>query len=104
MLRNTLAVALVIAAISPAFAAETPRVDQMEARQRERIEQGVTSGQLTAPETHRLVYQERQLDRHEARVKSDGEVTQAERYRLNQDAMRTSRHIHRQRHDTQTRH
>lgn len=102
MFRKALALALLIAAPA-AFADSTPRIDRMEANQRARIVHGVETGQLTEPETRRLVHQERQLARHEAHVKSDGEVTRAERYRLNRDALRTSRAIHRQAHDRQTR-
>ena len=103
MHRKAILVYLLLATPS-VLADSTPRVDRMEANQRARIEHGVQAGQLTVPETRRLVHQERQLARHEAHVKSDGVVTWGERYRLNRDALRTGRAIHRQAHDGQTRH
>lgn len=103
MYRRAILVSLLLGAPS-VFADSTPRIDRMQANQRARIEHGVQAGTLTAPETRRLADQERQLARHEAHVKSDGVVTPGERYRLNRDALRTSRAIHRQVHDGQTRH
>ena len=96
--------ALLLAAGTAALADSTPRIDRMQANQAARIGHGAATGALTVPESRRMVHQERSLDRHEAWVKSDGEVTRAERYRLNRDAARTSRAIHRQAHDVQTRH
>ncbi len=104
MLRRTIALGLLMACAGTALADATPRIDRMQAQQRARIEQGAASGQLTAPETRRLVRQERQLTRHEARVEVDGVVTRGERYRLNRDAQRTSRAIYWQKHDAQRRH
>ena len=104
MFRHSIPLALLLACAGPALADDTPRIDRMQAHQRARIEQGVSSGQLTRPETRRLVHQERQLARHEARVEADGNVSRGERYRLNRDARRTSRAIYRQRHDAQVRH
>ena len=104
MLRNTIALVLLTACSSSVLAQDTPGIDRMQANQRARIVQGVSSGQLTGPETRWLVHQERQLDRHETRVEADGNVTRAERYRLERNALRTSRAIHTQRHDLQTRH
>ena len=50
-----LAFAVVLTAITlPAFA-DTPWLDARERNQRERIAQGVRSGELTRPETRRLV-------------------------------------------------
>jgi hypothetical protein len=103
MTRTALVLILLVGASVPALADETPRIDQAQARQRERISAGIQSGQLTAPEARRLTQQERQLNRHELRVKADGTVTPAERYRLNRDAERTSRNIYRQKHDRQHR-
>ncbi|MFO1407887.1 MAG: hypothetical protein U1F08_10190 [Steroidobacteraceae bacterium] len=101
---RTLFAALLLTASAAALADATPRVDRMQAHQVARIHHGVDTGALTVPETRRLAHQERSLARHEAWVQSDGEVTRAERYRLNRDAARTSRAIHRQSHDAQTRH
>jgi len=104
MLRRTIALGFLLSCAGTALADATPRIDRVQEQQRARIEQGTASGQLTAPETRRLVHQERQLARHEARVQADGVVTRGERYRLGRDAQRTSRAIYRQKHDAQRRH
>jgi hypothetical protein len=70
---------------------------------RERIAQGVRSGELTRPETRRIVRGEIRLHRHERIARSDGIVTPGERYRLERNADRMSARIYRQKHDPQSR-
>lgn len=84
-------------------AADTPLLDQREQNQKERIVQGVRSGELTRAETRRLVAGQANLRRLEARAKSDGEVTARERVRLQREANQQSRRIARQKHDRQSR-
>ena len=103
MLRKALALVAMLAVPALATAAETPVLDQVQQHQRARIEQGVRSGELTAPETRYLVGQQRRLDHHEAAAKSDGVVTPAERHRLQHHARHSSRSIYRQKHDAQAR-
>ncbi len=98
-----LALAAVLIAASASAMAGTPGLDARERNQRERIAQGVRSGELTRPETRRLVRGEVRLHRHERIAKSDGVVTRAERYRLDRNADRMSRRIYRQKHDPQDR-
>lgn len=98
-----LAIAAVLTALSaPAFAG-TPALDAREANQRQRIAAGVRSGELTRPETRRLVRGELRLHRNERLAKRDGVVTRAERHRLQREADRMSRRIWTQKHDRQTR-
>jgi hypothetical protein len=97
---TTSALALIVA--GPIFAA-TPRLDQREHNQAQRIRQGVQSGELTRPETRRLVRGEARLRYHEAVAKSDGVVTSRERARLQHEANVESRRIYRQKHDAQDR-
>jgi hypothetical protein len=101
MFRKVLIASLLLS--GSAYATETPVVDQRQQNQRERIEQGVKSGELTRPETRRLVRGEAQLHRHEARAEADGKVTARERAHLRHDAQRMSKRIHRQKHDGQSR-
>ena len=99
-----LAIAVVTgAAVSAnAFAqTATPRLDQREANQQQRINQGVATGQLTPREANNLQRRENRLNANEARAKADGVVTPAERRRLQREANRNSRKIHRQKHDAQ---
>jgi hypothetical protein len=95
-----LAAALTVA--GPIFAG-TPGLDRREHNQAQRIRQGVASGELTRPETRRLVRGEARLQRHEAVAKADGVVTARERARLQHEASVESRRIHRQKHDAQDR-
>lgn len=100
---RTFAVAAVLAAVSVPALAGTPALDARQQNQRERIAQGLRSGELTAPETRRLVRGEVRLHRHERVAKSDGLVTAAERAALQRHANRMSARIYRQKHDPQSR-
>jgi hypothetical protein len=100
---RTFAMAAVLAAVSVPALAGTPVLDARQQNQRERIAQGVRSGELTAPETRRLVRGEVQLHRHERVAKSDGVVTPRERVSLGRHADRMSARIYRQKHDAQSR-
>jgi hypothetical protein len=105
MYRSIVATLGLLVASTAAFAGDnTPRVDQRQERQQERIAQGVESGQLNQREAARLEAQQVRNEAVETRVKSDGVVTPAERARLEARENRTSRHIYRQKHDGQQRH
>lgn len=103
MMNRKLALAAVLTAFSLPAIAGTPVLDARERNQRERIAQGVRSGELTRPEARRLVQGEINLHRHERIAKSDGVVTRAERVRLDRHADRMSARIYRQKHDRQDR-
>ena len=98
-----IALAAALAALSLPALAGTPGIDARERNQRERIAAGVRSGELTRPETRRLVRGEIQLHRHERAARGDGIVTRAERLRLSRHADRMSARIYRQKHDPQAR-
>ncbi|MGH8135571.1 MAG: hypothetical protein ACRER4_04415 [Steroidobacteraceae bacterium] len=102
MLRQ-IVITAALAAISVPALAGTPRLDAHEHNQRQRIAQGVRSGELTRPEVRRLFAGERRLHRHERYAKSDGVVTAGERARLERNAARMSARIYRQKHDAQAR-
>ena len=103
MIFRKFVLAAALAAISVPAMAGTPRLDAREHNQRERIAQGLRSGELTRPEARRLIAGERRLHRHERYANSDGVVTRGERIRLQQNANRISRRIYRQKHDPQSR-
>lgn len=98
-----LAAAVALGALGTAHAqgADTPRVDQRQANQQRRIDQGVASGALTPSEAARLRHQQGHVAAAEARAKSDGQVTRAERARLHAMQDRASGRIYRQKHDRQ---
>ena len=59
----------------PAASGATPGVDQRQARQEQRIEQGKASGQLTPREARRMERQQKGVARAESHAKADGSVT-----------------------------
>jgi hypothetical protein len=81
--------------------AATPRLDQRQANQDQRITQGVQSGQLTAKEAARLEKGQEHVQRLEDKAKADGVVTKQERARLQHAENVQSRHIAKQKHDGQ---
>ena len=85
-----------------AFAqAETPVIDQRQANQEKRIDQGIASGQLNEREANRLNKQQEHINKMEDRAKADGTVTKRERARIDNAQDRASRHIAREKHDAQ---
>lgn len=99
---QTLLLSVLVAASGAAFAqTATPRIDQRQANQEKRIEQGVASGQLTPRETARLEKGEQRIENAEDRAKADGEVTQKERTHLKHMENKESRAIYNQKHDRQ---
>jgi hypothetical protein len=104
---NKTIVAAAVLALS-AFAAtaagtDTPRIDQRQANQEQRIDQGIASGELTKPEARRMNRQQNVVNRAEDRAKADGVVTAQERKRLTKAQNATSKRIYRQKHDAQDR-
>ena len=94
----------VLSLVLPALAfaqANTPRVDQRQANQEQRIDQGVASGSLTQREANRLDRGQQRVDNMENRAKADGVVTRGERARLHQAQDVQSRRIYNQKHDRQ---
>lgn len=81
----------------------TPRINQRQRNQQQRIRQGVRSGELTRNEARRLERQEREIRQDERAVKADGVVTPAERREINRSLNRTNRRIYRNKHDRQDR-
>lgn len=81
--------------------ANTPRIDQRQANQEKRIDQGIASGQLNKRETRRLERQQTAVNKAEDKAKADGTVTAQERKRLTKAQNHASRSIARQKHDAQ---
>ncbi len=79
----------------------TPRIDQRQANQEQRIDQGVASGALTKRETRRLEREQAVINKAENKAKADGTVTAQERKRLTHIQNHASRDIRRQKHDGQ---
>ena len=101
--RNIVAV-LALAAAIPAFAqtTSTPRIDQRQANQERRIEQGEKSGALNQREAARLEKGQAHVQNMENKATADGKVTAKERARINQAQNKQSKRIYKQKHDAQT--
>jgi hypothetical protein len=105
MRNKFLAIALfVIGSTVATFAQNTPVVNAREHNQKERIKEGVQSGELTKPEAKKLVKQQRNIRKTEAKAKADGTVTSEERTKLDRKQDRANRNIAKQKHDKQDRH
>ena len=92
---------LATAALPVAAQTATPRVDQRQANQEARIEQGVQSGELTKKETAKLEQGQAKVQKMETKAKADGQVTQKERARLAKAQDKQSRKIYKEKHDKQ---
>jgi hypothetical protein len=105
MKRITLLAAAAFALIAGSAFAGTrdPGINYRQARQHERIAQGVASGELTARETARLIAEQREIAAEERYYRRDGRLSAWERADLERDLDRASRDIYRQKHDAQTR-
>jgi uncharacterized protein (DUF3084 family) len=95
---------LIVAFTAPVFADPKSRgVDRREHRQKERIRQGLKSGELNREEVKGLMGEQREIRAKEREMKSDGTFTREERKELHQDLNEASQNIHEQKHDEQTR-
>ena len=88
--------------VAPKDPLATPKIDARQANQEKRIDQGVASGALNSRETARLDARETKIESDKLAARADGKVTGAERRKLRREENRTSRAIHRQKHDAQT--
>ena len=86
-----------------AASAQTPGVNERQHNQRQRIQQGVASGELTRRETAHSVHDQRHIRKAEHIAKADGTVTNGERARLQHMQNTASRQLSRNKHDAQDR-
>ena len=70
--------------------ANTPGIDNRQDDISQRIDEGVSSGQISRREARRLQRRERAIERHEAEFKRDGVVTQQERRQLREELSQLS--------------
>ena len=101
---NAKRILALFAAVALPVAAQTatPRVDQRQANQEARIQQGVQSGALTNKEAARLEKGQARVQKMENKAVADGKVTAKERARIEKAQDRQSRKIAREKHDKQT--
>jgi hypothetical protein len=79
-------------------------INRREYSQRNRIRDGIRSGELTRGEAYRLIDQQRRIETYERRSRlDDGRLDWQERRRLDRMLDRSSRDIYRQKNDRQDR-
>ena len=79
-------------------------VNQREYSQRNRIREGIRSGELTRGEANRLINQQSRIESYELRSRlDDGRLDRQERRRIDQMLDRSNRDIYREKHDRQDR-
>ena len=103
MTRTSRLLVTVLAAIALPVMAQTntPNIDQRQANQQQRIDQGVKSGELTGKEAARLEKGQERVQAMEDKAKADGKVTRKERVRLQQAESKQSKKIYHEKHDRQ---
>ena len=70
--------------------------------QQQRLVRGIKSGELTARETYRLSREQAQIQRMESRFRRSGDgLSYREGVKLQRELNQSSRHIYRQKHDSQ---
>lgn len=101
---KTLAAAVLVSAFAlPALAqtASTQRIDQRQANQQQRIDQGVQSGALTEKEAARMEKGQERVQKMEDKAVADGKVTAKEGARIEHAQDVQSKRVYRQKHDRQ---
>ncbi len=96
----------VLAALATPVLAQTPstpRIDQRQQNQDQRIDQGVQSGELNRKEAARLDRGQARVQKMENKAVADGKVTAKERRRIEHAQDQQSRKILREKHDNQVR-
>jgi hypothetical protein len=101
MKTKTIVAALFAVAAASAFAQPTPVIDQRQANQEARIQQGVATGELTPREAARLEGGQQHVQNLENKAKADGVVTPGEKARITQAQDVQSRRVAKQKHDRQ---
>lgn len=104
ILKTALVAAAVVASIGasaqtyqrhydPRVGVDTTELDARIARQGDRIERGIQRGQLNRYETRQLMREHRDIERMQARAKSDGRVSRWEADQLTALVDRADQHI-----------
>ena len=76
---------------------KTPR------HERQRIKQGVKSGELTRTETRTLVNQQKDIHQDKKEATADGKITRAERKHIKRDERKANRSIYKKKHNKRDR-
>jgi uncharacterized membrane protein YebE (DUF533 family) len=100
---SSLLIAVLTAFTLPVLAqTNTPNIDQRQANQQQRIDQGVKSGELTGKEAARLEKGQAHVQTMKDKAEADGKVTPRERKRIQRAQNKQSKKIYHEKHDRQT--
>ncbi len=80
-----------------------PGVNHRQHHQKNRIKQGVRSGELTKDEVAGLRTDQKEIRQEERAYKSDGKLTREERKDIHQDLNQASKEIYQEKHDADKR-
>lgn len=83
--------------------AKSPNINYKQKNQKQRIVQGVKSGELTFRETARLTKQQVNIQRKKKQFKSDGTFTKKERLKIRKRQYKASKNIYRKKHNDRKR-
>ncbi|MFZ4713245.1 MAG: hypothetical protein ACOYL6_06025 [Bacteriovoracaceae bacterium] len=75
---------------------------QRKKNQHHRIQQGVSSGDLTRKEAHKLHQEQKEIKEDRMQAMADGSISKEERSELKHERNKASRHIYKQKHDRQS--
>ena len=79
------------------------QVKQTAKNQRQRVRQGVKSGELTKAETVNILKDEKEIKQDVKAARADGVVTPVEKKEIKQDQRQVSREIYRKKHNGRVR-
>jgi hypothetical protein len=98
------AAAVILSVLPVTQAAERDRgIDGRQARQEQRVDNGVRSGEVTRPEARNLNREARTIERKEQSYRADGRFSRSERRDVQRDLNRHGRHVYNARHNKQSR-
>lgn len=92
---------LLLAALPLAASAQTGLIDQRQANQQKRIDEGIKKGELTTSEASRLQKKQQRIEKMEDRAKADGRISPEERRRIERAQDKQNHSIHRESTDKQ---
>lgn len=99
----TICLSLAFSTVSLAQSNRTPGVNKRQVNQRQRINQGVRSGEITRGEYRRIQNQQQDVRQEKREAKADGVVTRRERAEIHQEQNQSSRKIYRAKHNRRDR-
>ena len=91
--------AITLAFATSSYAVDTPKIDNREAKQEQRIDQGIRSGALTPKEEAKLDAGQAKVEKMEEKAKADGTVTKHERKRIKHQQDVQDKKIHNMKHN-----